>query len=325
MSASVLLQSFQKMFIVLLLSFAVSGTTSLAETGSAPTPGEGEALLHQQNFENPQTQVHAKGLNKDGLSFTEKYAPPENFTTFSQPIEKLFVYTSWTTFIFFIIMALALGVFMVIYRKRPGHTAYYTHGTSSANKGVRTTLDLAVFISLDLVLMLASWRDPRNFIWKYPDGPEVVKIMVMPQQWAWNFKYPGTDGQFGTEDDIDTINDLRVPKGRPVYLQIKSKDVIHGFFIPHVRMQIDALPGVVTKFWFDATKTGDYEIACYHHCGTSHYKMKAFLKVLEDSDYQDWVTENSEWSKAKFDPNDKAIHWGWRWVGESTSAKTASL
>ena len=284
----------------------------------------GEALLHQQNFENPSGQIHAYGKDKSPqTSFSEKYASPENFTTFSKPLEDLFVYTSWTTFIFFVIMAGALGVFMVIYRQRPGHTAYYTHGTSSANKGVRTTLDLAVFISLDIVLMLASWRDPRNFIWNYPDGPEVVKIMVMPQQWAWNFKYPGIDGKFGTEDDIDTINDLRVPKGRPISLQIKSKDVIHGFFIPQVRMQIDAIPGVITKFWFDATKTGNYEIACYHHCGTAHYKMKAFLKVLEPNDYESWIQENSDWARAKFDPEDKFIQWGWRWAPDNAPAKTA--
>jgi cytochrome c oxidase subunit 2 len=311
-----------------LISFMMAFAVISATVQASPLVGSQEEILHKQASGEGDHQVHAKPKeDSDNKSFVEKYSRPADFTTNSKAIDWLFDYTSWTTFVFFVIMASALVWFTIAYRRKDGKKAYYTHGLSSRNKLATKSLDIAVFITLDLVLIYASIRDTSGlswlpgsksdeagFIWNYPSEEESLRVMVMPQQWAWNFKYAGTDGKFGTPDDIDTINDMRVPKGRKILLQIKSKDVIHGFFIPNVRMQIDALPGVVTQFWFDAKTTGDYEIACYHHCGTSHYKMKAFLKVQEESDFNSWVSENSKWAVARFDPDDKSTQWGWNWV-----------
>lgn len=270
-------------------------------------------------FENPQrtdaqSQVHAQGHKPDSSkSFVERYHAPEDITSNGHRIDWLFQYTSWVTFGFFLLMAVGLFYFVWAYRERPGHKALYTHGLSKKNKLATKTLDLAVFLSLDLVLMICSFRDTKDFMWKYPTGPDTIKIQVMPQQWVWNFRYAGNDGIFGTADDVVTINDMRVPKGKNVLLEIKSKDVIHGFFIPVLRMQVDAMPGSLTKFWFDTNKTGEWELACYHHCGTAHYKMKAFFKVMEEADYNDWIKENSEWAVAKYDDADTSTHWGWKW------------
>ena len=96
-------------------------------------------------------------------------------------------------------------------------------------------------------------------------------------------------------------------------IEMKSRDVIHGFMIPEVRLQMDAIPGDVTKFWFDANRTGDFELACYHLCGAAHYKMKGFVKVLEDADYQSWSNEATKLSAAQHDPDDKQLQWGWAW------------
>ncbi len=267
---------------------------------------------HQQNL-TPGSQVHASGKEENKGSFFETYAPPKDISSNGWRMDWLFRYTSWVGAIFFMIMAGSLGFFIFNNRERPGHKAFYTHGTAKSNSAVTRLLDVAVFISLDLVLMAASYRDTKDFIWKYPTGPDVVKIQIMPQQWAWNFKYPGADGVFGTPDDIYTVNDMRIPKDKAILVQLKSRDVIHGFFIPNIRMQIDALPGAVTKMWFDAKDLGDYEIACVHHCGTAHYKMKAFLKVLEDEDYKAWTSEMSRWSAARYDTEDKSAEWGWAW------------
>ena len=301
----------RKLLLLVLLAFAGAHT--------APAFAIEEDMLHQQNFDTDSTtdQVQAKPKSADpSLGFLERYAPPKNITTLNSRIDWLFRYTSWTASVFFLIMAGALVYFIIANRERPGHKAYYTHGTSKANGLVTRLLDISVFISLDLVLIAASFRDTRDIVWAYPSesDPDVVRIMVMPQQWAWNFKYAGNDGKFGTADDINLINDLRVPKGKKVLLQIKSKDVIHGFMIPNLRIQVDALPGVVTKMWFDTTTTGDFEIACYHHCGTSHYKMKAFFTVMEDADYSAWVKEQSNWAEAMYDKDDDFVHWGWNWT-----------
>jgi cytochrome c oxidase subunit 2 len=270
---------------------------------------------HQQG-NNPSNQVHASGKEADSsLWFWDRYAPPKSISSYGHRLDWLFAYTSWVAFAFFVIMVVLLGGFLWFYRERPGHKAYYTHGKATkSEKWAPKVLDIAVFVTLDLVLIGSSYLHTRDFIWKYPQGPDVVKVQVMPQQWVWNFRYAGLDGIFGTEDDITTINDMRVPKGKPVMVQVKSKDVIHGFFITNVRAQIDAIPGLVTKFWFDANEVGDYEISCAHLCGTAHYKMKGFLKVMEESDYDHWYREMSEWAKAAYDPNDPSIRWGWNWA-----------
>lgn len=261
------------------------------------------------------TQVHAAGTNPKDQSFFDRYAPPEVISSYGNDVEWLFRYTSWAAFIYFLVLAFALAFFSWKYREREGHKAFYTHGYNKGEKGVTLTLDVLFFLTLDIVLVFFTFVHAKGFIWNYPktNDPNVVKVMVMPQQWVWNFRYAGTDGEFNTADDIVTVNELVVPKGRQVYTQLMSRDVIHGFYIPNVRLQIDALPGVVTKFWFDSNKTGDFEIVCAHLCGTSHYKMKAFLKVLENEDYESWLTEQSAWATAKFDPEDKLLQWGWNW------------
>jgi len=271
-----------------------------------------EENYHPQN--NSTEQVHAQG-KPNTLGLIESWAPPKSISSFGHRLDWLFEYTSWVATIFFIIMTGALIYFAVRYRARPGHKAYYTHGkANSSEKWAPKLLDLAVFISLDLVLIGSSYIHTRDFIWNYPTGPDVVRVQVMPQQWVWNFRYPGKDDVFGTEDDITTINDMRVPKGKAVMVQLMSRDVIHGFFITNVRAQMDAIPGSVTRFWFDADTVGDYEIACAHLCGTAHYKMKAFLKVMEENDYARWADEMSQYATLAYDAKDPKIKWGWNWA-----------
>jgi cytochrome c oxidase subunit II len=275
--------------------------------------------------------LHAFGTKPDqSVGFFERYKAPLDISSNGHHMMWLFQYTNWVALFFFLLMAGALVGFVLMYRDRPGRVAYYTHGGSTKMEGlIPKILDVAVFLSLDLVLIGSSFlhtggsigipwtnitfKKMENSIWDFPKGPDVVNVQVMPQQWVWNFRYPGNDGVFGNEDDITTINQLVVPKGRKVMAQIKSKDVIHGFWMTNVRIQMDAIPGMVTKFWFDTNRTGDYEITCAHHCGTAHYKMKGFLKVVEEEDFKSWVKENSDWAKAAFDVNDPSNRWGWNW------------
>jgi cytochrome c oxidase subunit 2 len=268
---------------------------------------------HQQNLA-PSAQTHAVGRPTDSTkSFVENYAPPPDISSEGHRISWLFEYTSWVTFGFFVLMAGILIYFVAAYRSRPGHKATYTKGLTKPEKLTAKGLDLAVFLSLDLVLIWFSFKETNDYLWNFPEGPNVVQVQIMPQQWSWNFKLPGIDGKFGTEDDIVTMNELRIPRGQPIVAQMKAKDVIHGFLWIDARMQMDAIPGSVTKFWFDANKSGDYELTCAHMCGTYHYKMKGFIKVMEPDDYKAWVAEMSAWSKATVDHTDKSLVWGWNW------------
>jgi cytochrome c oxidase subunit 2 len=301
-------RSFLKLFAVAVLLGSIPGVQLLPQAAAQ--------TLENQHAKSPKkgAQVHAEGVPPPDVSFVDKYPPPKSFSSFGHRVDWLFKYTSWVAFIFFVIMVSLLAWFMWAYRERPGHKAYYTHGkASSGEKWLPKIGDLAVFVSLDIVIIGATWIHTRDFIWAYPKGDDVVKVQVMPQQWAWNFRYAGIDGVFNTDDDIVTVNDMRIPKDKPIMVQLKSRDVIHGFYVQNARLQIDAIPAQVTKMWFDAKDTGDFEIACVHLCGTAHYKMKAFLKVYEQSDFDSWYQESSNWAKAAFDKDDPTATWGWNW------------
>jgi cytochrome c oxidase subunit 2 len=164
----------------------------------------------------------------------KQFAPPRNITSFAQHIDDTFATTSWHSFYFMLAITAALIAFIVFFRQRVGRKASYLTGRGRRAILATVAAALLVFVVIDLVLILSGNRDTREIFSNYPTGPNVVRIMVMPQQWAWNFKYAGRDGEFNTPDDIDTLNDLRVPVDTPILLQMKSKDVIHGFMVPNL-------------------------------------------------------------------------------------------
>jgi cytochrome c oxidase subunit 2 len=140
-----------------------------------------------------------------------------------------------------------------------------------------------------------------------------VRIEVQAHQWAWNGRYPGPDGKFNTEDDVVTLNDLRVPVGVPVIVELASVDVIHSMNLPNFRVKRDAVPGDLTRLTFKARTPGEYEIACAQHCGPNHYKMRGVLTVLPMERYRDWLRVAEADARRGYDPEDAEAHWGWDW------------
>ena len=147
-----------------------------------------------------------------------------------------------------------------------------------------------------------------------PAPDDAVTVMALGAQFQWDFHYPGADGEFGRFDpalyDIDNqigldetdpaaaddwvlTNQLVLPVDRPVRILLRAKDVQHSFFLPNFRVKQDLLPGMVTEATFTPTRAGSYEIACAELCGLGHYRMRAFLEVMEDADYQAWLQENA--------------------------------
>lgn len=137
--------------------------------------------------------------------------------------------------------------------------------------------------------------------------PAAVVVRVVAEQFAWNVHYPGADGRFGETsvtlvspsnpvgldrsspngaDDLVTLNDLHLPIGRPVEIQLSSKDVIHSFGVPAMRVKQDATPGLLSPVWFTPTLAGRFDIACSQLCGLGHYRMKGIITVESESEYQ---------------------------------------
>ena len=121
------------------------------------------------------------------------------------------------------------------------------------------------------------------------------------------------DGRFATPDDVVTLGELHVPVGRPIFLKLRSKDVVHSLYLPNFRTKLDAIPGSTTRMWIEATTPGRYEIGCAQHCGASHYKMRGFLTVLKPDEFARWLSDEAAVAQRRFDENDPDAHWGWDW------------
>ena len=209
---------------------------------------------------------------------------PENVSTYGETIDSLFYLIFWITSIVFVLVQAALVWFLIKYREQPGRRAVYTHGN--------TTLEIAWTIAPSIILVVlallsrATWQEIKEHV-----PPTDIQVEVTAKQFNWDFLYPGPDGKFGTGDDLTLENDLNVPVNKVVHLNLKSRDVIHSFFLPNLRFKQDMLPGRTIQGWFQATKPGHYEIPCAELCGFGHSGMKGMLTVHSAEDYARWQQE----------------------------------
>jgi cytochrome c oxidase subunit 2 len=96
------------------------------------------------------------------------------------------------------------------------------------------------------------------------------------------------------QDDL-IVPRLALPVGREVEIVLKSKDVLHNFFVPELRIKLDAVPGLEGRLRFTPDKTGTYEIPCSELCGLGHYRMRAFMEVMEPAAFETWLTEQAQY------------------------------
>ncbi len=221
--------------------------------------------------------------------------PVEDISTNGHLIDSLWNYTTFLGIFYFILVCIGLFGFSYLYSHKRSKTPYYTYGNKKKHLFVTAFIGAAVFLSVDLNITRLSNNDMLDVFWKWPDPKteKVVRVEVMAQQWMWSFRYAGADDLFGTADDIVTNNDLRVPMNTKFLFHLTSKDVIHSFFVPSVRLKVDTIPGRITRVWWDANKAGQYDIACAEMCGTHHYLMKASLTVYSEEDYQKWLSASN--------------------------------
>jgi cytochrome c oxidase subunit 2 len=118
-----------------------------------------------------------------------------------------------------------------------------------------------------------------------------VQVRVTGKQFNWEVLHPGPDGKFDTQDDRQIDGQLHVPVNKVVHITLTSKDVIHSFFLPHLRLKQDAMPGRDIVVWFEATKPGEYPWPCAELCGTGHTGMVGSLTVHTPETYKAWVAE----------------------------------
>jgi cytochrome c oxidase subunit 2 len=171
-----------------------------------------------------------------------------------------------------------------------------------------------IFFGVDGTLLVDSYLDLDQVLWKFPRAEDhPLAIEVWAQQWSWNLRYAGADGVFGTPDDVVTLDELHVPIGRPVIVRMRSKDVVHSFYLPNFRVKQDVVPGAETRAWFVGKVAGAYELGCAQHCGANHYRMRGVVTVESADAFDAWLRAQSELAKKKYDEDDSDAHWGWPW------------
>lgn len=247
-------------------------------------------------------------------TWLERLSPPEDISVNGHMVDYLFNYTTWMNVIFFAAVCLGIFGFSYLYRAKKSSKAYYTYGNKKAHILVATVIGLLVFLVIDLNITRLSNDDLLSTFFKYPKkDSDALKIEVMGQQWMWKFRYAGDDGVFNTDDDVVTMNDLRVPIGRKINFQITSKDVIHSFFLPNARRKVDAIPGKINRIWFEFKKSGKWPIVCAEMCGTHHYLMEAHMTTYSKESFNTWYNQAKKYAAVENDPEDANVFWGWKW------------
>lgn len=213
---------------------------------------------------------------------------PLNASTQGVPIDNLFWLIFWITGVAFVLVEIGILWFMWKYRAREGHKAKYTHGHLGAEI-IWTAIPAItmVFLGVYSGTIWAGIRSPDSF----PE--DALTISVVAKQFEWNVTYPGADRELGNEDDFTIRNRFEIPVGEPVIVRLEAEDVIHSFFIPELRVKQDAVPGMTIPIWFEATRTGEFQIACAELCGLGHYRMRARVVVHEADSFDSWYDEHT--------------------------------
>jgi cytochrome c oxidase subunit 2 len=96
-------------------------------------------------------------------------------------------------------------------------------------------------------------------------------------------------------DDITTINRMNLPLNKPVIVYLSTKDVVHSFGLPQMRVKQDATPGIVQPVWFTPTQTGEWDIACSQLCGLGHFRMRGVYAILPQAEYDKWLASEASY------------------------------
>lgn len=231
---------------------------------------------------------------------------PPNLSTTGGQIDHLIIVVHWFMAVLFIGWGLFFVYCLIRFRKREGHKPSYELGHSKMPKVLEAAVVLfEIFLLVGLSFPL--WSTLRSNL---PSEKDAMVVRVVAQQFVWNIHYPGRDGVFGKaapkfvsdsnplgidpadaggKDDVITANQLHFPAGKKVIAHITSKDVIHSFSIPVLRVKQDATPGMVIPIWWEATGAGQYEIICQQLCGVGHTIMKGYVSIDTPEEYAAWM------------------------------------
>ena len=198
---------------------------------------------------------------------------PESASTTSGQVDALYLFLIAVSAFFSLLIAASVIYCAVRFRRKSDDEI---GGTFHANLLMEITWTI---IPLFIVLGVFFWGARVFFQMQYAP-PDALEITGIAKQWMWKFQHP---------DGRREVNELHVPVGQSVRVQLISQDVIHDLFLPAFRVKTDVLPGRYTSLWFEATKPGSYHLFCAEYCGAEHSLMKGRVVVMEPGEYEAWL------------------------------------
>ena len=265
---------------------------------------------------------------------------PINMSVQGARIDEINAIVHWLMLILFVGWGIFFIVSLVKFRASNNDTADY----EGVKSHLSSVLEAAVAV-IEIVILFGFgfpiWADRVTDV---PAPSESVHLRVIGQQFAWNIHYPGPDGKFGSTranlvdeqdnpigldrssdnaaDDFYTVNQFHIPVNQKIRVDLTSKDVIHSFTLPELRVKQDAIPGMTIPVHFQATMTSEeflettvgtaregkgLEVTCAQLCGLGHYRMRGFFTVHDDEGYQAWLDVQAEYLEEETGDDDD---WG---------------
>ncbi len=178
--------------------------------------------------------------------------------------------------LFFLVVG-TMAFFVVRYRRRPGRDAEKTISHSMLLETTWTVIPL-------IIVAVIFYEGFAAYMRMETAPPNCYDLRVTARQWSWLFTYPN-----GYSDE-----NLHVPAGEPVRLTMTSEDVIHGLWIPAMRVKMDVVPGRYTSVWFQPDKPGTYNLLCTEYCGDEHSNMLATVVVQPREEFDAWLKNASD-------------------------------
>jgi len=244
---------------------------------------------------------------------------PDAASEHGKKIDRMFNLTLIITTIVFVVTHILLFGFSYIYKYSAKRKAYYYPHNNTIEK--IWTIVPALVLTVLVLMGFLTWR---SIFFKVEDpNNKPLQIEVTSEQFKWSIRYPGADGIVGNKNyklttatntlgidfkdinsrDDEMADEMVLPVGKPVKLILTSKDVIHSFYMPHFRVQLNTVPGMRTIFEFTPTKTTaemqqetndpnfNYLFLCAKICGAGHYNMQKVVRVVSEAEYKTWIAE----------------------------------
>ena len=220
-------------------------------------------------------------------------------------VDNLIIYVHWLMIVLFVGWLAYFAYALFRFHRSRNPKADYVGVKNHASNWIEGAVALIEGVLL-IGVAVPLWA---KAVEKFPDPKQSTVLQVVAQQFAWNVRYSGKDGEFGKQDmrfvtsenvfgidpsdpkgkdDVPGLNEIHVPlvknpdgKTRPVIIYISSKDVIHSFKVIALRICQDAIPGMRIPIWFRPTQEGRYQINCAQLCGNGHFSMAQGVLVIE--------------------------------------------